>query len=237
MRSGSLTPKTDFIVRWVAGTLLGCLFIPVIYLVIGTMWEFSISIVSARFQAEPWYDGLIDILGSLLAPLIVFVIGAVIGFGQWLLALQNLLRAWVWVLTSAVNGIVVLYALVAANRFAPSLFLPTPSIASGFGSRFEFSETWFTVALFIGITCGVASGMSQWIVLRRYVERASLWLLAVMIGSIGIVGVFVTLARVVKNVVSVEALSCCVSPVAYGLITGGVFYSLLKHRKHKRDDR
>jgi len=98
--------------------------------------------------------------GSLSAVAVVAVFGAVIGVSlgitQWLVVRHQVPRAYRWVLASAMGGIV-----VGVLGFA---------IGGAVGGPLG------------GAAIGAALGIMQWLVLRRRVSRASVWVLASIVG-------------------------------------------------------
>lgn len=84
------------------------------------------------------------------------VIGASLGITQWLVLRRQIPRAYLWVLTSAMGGIV-----VGVLGFAMG-----EAVGGPFG----------------GAVIGAALGIMQWLVLRRLVSRAYVWVLASIVG-------------------------------------------------------
>ncbi len=120
-------------------------------------------------------------------------IGVFIGIAQWLVLRRYFVNAGWWVLTSSV-GWLAGWAIVVSGLIVPS----------GGG---------LVTSIIVGAIFGITMGLGQWLVLRRWVNWASMWILLSVPGwTIALTGL----------------LGSILAGVAVGAITGFAFDFLLR---------
>lgn len=125
-------------------------------------------------------------------------VGLIIGVAQWLVIRRYFSQAGWWVLASAV-GWIAGWALISSGSIVP----PGGGLVN---------------TMMAGVVFGLAMGIAQWIVLRRWVKLASVWILLSVPGwTIGLFGILGTI----------------LVGVVVGAITGFAFDFLLRF---PRDD-
>jgi hypothetical protein len=93
--------------------------------------------------------------------------GATGGYFQWVVLRERIAGAGLWGLASALG-----FGLAIGALIAPST-----------------DETFAVAGLLMAAIFGVSSGILQWLILRRKVQRAGWWLLANLLGSwVGAIG-------------------------------------------------
>ena len=98
------------------------------------------------------------VLGILLG----IVMGATGGYSQWVVLRERIAGAGLWGLTSALGFGSAMGALEAADT----------------------GESYAAATVIMGSVLGIVSGILQWLILRRKVAQAGLWLVASCIGSL-----------------------------------------------------
>jgi len=140
---------------------------------------------------------------------------------QWLVLRRQIPRAGSWVVAGIVALVVSLVVGIVAGGVAGFLLAAMGMEILGADSAFGVG---LAVSTFVGIPLALATFIiAQWLVLRRHVSRAGLWLLVPIVSIV----VTAVVASVVDLVVGGAAGEVVCIPV-YGAVTGGVLVWLLR---------
>ncbi len=175
----------------------------------GLGWAFWIQWILAN--AVGWSfsnmvrQAIIEAGGSDMNQVVTGVaIGLCLGFGQWIVLLQQPYKTGLWWILATIAG----WGFGWAIGWR---------IGWGFFSSFGFGVVFGT----IGVVAGTLVGISQWAILRGQVQQAGWWILTNTIGwSIGLILIF-TVARSF-------GLGWAVASGVAGAITGGPLIWLLR---------
>jgi uncharacterized protein with PQ loop repeat len=158
---------------------------------------------------------LAAVLGVLAA---TFIEGTVVGTMQWLVLRRPLksMRWRVWALATAL-GAFVAWTL----GMLPFLFT---SADTGATSSAEMSDlVIYTLAAALGLVSGTILGFPQWLVLRRYVQKAGWWVLAnALAWMLGMVIVFVGTSFIPAKGITWQLALPLLFVVAAGATVGAV---------------
>jgi hypothetical protein len=129
----------------------------------GWLVGWGLIFVRAGVQALPGNAGLLFTLATIGA-----LVGAAIGFGQWLALRSRIVGAGQWVVASTVGwaifGLLLIVQLLV-------VYAPRPPGQTA-------SLDVLIIPIWTGIITGALVGVLQWLVLRRQVPGAALWILA-----------------------------------------------------------
>lgn len=145
---------------------------------------------------------VIEALLGAAAPLVVAVImvaagtleGAIVGFAQWRVLRQPFpsIRARAWVLATALGSL-----LAWTLGMIPSTVLSLGADADAPASAEPPALLFFGLAALLGLALGPFLGVPQWLILRRAVPRAGLWVSANMLAwAVGMPLVFLGASNV-----------------------------------------
>lgn len=170
-------------------------------------------------------------LEGFVAPILTLVVvvaagsleGAALGFAQWLVLRRALpVIGWrQWTGATALAGVLAWVLGMTPNTLVDALGLGTGALVAA----------WMLVAPGLLLAIGTA----QWLVLRRHVARAVLWIPANVLGWIlGLAATFLGVALITETMpfivaVAIGVASGVVMGLVVGLITGAALLALL-HR-------
>lgn len=229
--------KTTFTLSWMWGTFMGC--------VLGYVSAFLIVVVGTEVTtpflhgSEPISD-IVDGVCALLIVLLAVIIGGVtFGFAQWKAALHGKVAKGVWILTSIIStcsGFAVAYIVsLILGRYAQAEYLGIVSVCpghfSGMDDRFLLGPLWLVGVIGFGVSWGIATGIPQWLVLRRYFYQTNRWLTVTIVGSLAMFGTFAAAVFAIGNTVVAPTLGCCFGPTVFSAVTGAVLYGILMRPK------
>jgi hypothetical protein len=158
-----------------------------------------------------------------------------IGLLQWKANLKSVLGAKpLWPAANAVSGILMgLIVAMIAHVFTNSDGVTTIPRES-------------TLVFDLGVVAlvGLAIGIPQWIVLRGYVHRASLWIVVNVLAPVAAIGLTAVPRALLNSLIIFDndasriefdflfVLSAYLGiPLVFGAITGTALFRLLQHRK------
>jgi len=147
---------------WPVVLFVGSLSALSIYRFLSTKFYHDASTEIWYVQPVNWQMHLSAIFALMIAGVIV---GGGVGFVQWL-ALRR-----IWPISAQWIGSCILGCVVA--------LLVSYSIIEILTSQLSVNLTFLTIAPFIG---GLASGIGEWLILKRHTSQASWWLIANMVG-------------------------------------------------------
>ena len=164
MESSKPNINHSFLFLWIASNIFA---LPILWgpLKLGT----EIILFLGRLSNGKPIDFIEFISPLLLIPLGGAVMGAWLGLVQWLVLRQQFSQIHRWVLVSCIGGLVgtslswVTYIIVDNSLLAHS-------------PKGSYPSEWLSFLVFGGIL-GLSLGISQWIVLRRLVNRAAWWII------------------------------------------------------------
>ena len=161
----------------------------------------GVSFAYGLFNRDPFDTLMGVILGA--------VMGLTGGYFQWVVLRERIAGAGLWGLTSALGYGAAMGALIAADA----------------GENNALAGV-----VILGSIFGVVSGILQWLILRRKVPRAGLWLLANLLGSlVGAVAILIATAVSKTGNWGLAIMSFgLVFGVGNGAITGAVLVWLLR---------
>ena len=165
-----------------------------------------------------------------------FIEGSLLGYFQWRVLKEKFsklpMRVWMeWTIAVAVLGWFL--------GMLPSLFFipanPDPSMQSG---GIDFDNPWIFVLLSVsmGLILGAVFGLFQWFALRKYAEKAEVWILANALGwGVGLGWIFLFASLPDENsgiffTVFVGAIGGILAGLSIGAITG-LFLLRIKKRE------
>ena len=195
----------DIWLGWVVYTILG-------YFILG-----AVTIAVIRFAP----GGLL--LGAVVGPLGMVVVALM----QWFV-LRGYIPAvrWLgWLLSTVLGQLVgMIMAVLVAVLLAPRIYLMLGGWQANIGGAVEFAT-----ALVRGVIFGLVIGFMQWLILRRYLQAAGWWVLAVTV-AMAITSVISTLwlPDVGQEGFVALPLTMSVTGVIVGAITGLVLTWLLR---------
>lgn len=145
--------STTFQVRWIIGTALGL----------------SIGLPAGLALGAP----LEVVVGMMLVtPVMLGLVGAILGASQWVALRRRVERAWLWILASAVGLGIGMTAGVVLVENVGRLITGAPvrlATAGTLGVAIAI--------LVLGVLGGIAAGSAQWFYLRRYCRPSAAWIL------------------------------------------------------------
>lgn len=137
------------------------------------------------------------------------VMGGIGGYFQWVALRERIAGAGLWGLASALGfGLAMVTPLAAGPVKNPAM-----------------------AVVLVGIVFGFVSGILQWLILRRKIPRAGLWLIANFLGSL--VGTIAFLIAVAISETGNWTLAIIIFGIGFGAgngaITGAALVWLLRH--------
>ncbi|MEP7289836.1 MAG: hypothetical protein ABI947_29145 [Chloroflexota bacterium] len=224
------TPRSTFVLYWVLVSVSCFLF--ALVAAVATYLAIAMLIESGIAPNNGWIE---NVLFFIVPVFEVLLLGAITGFAQWHLAFQGRFSKWVWIVTNAITSFTGILAVWLASFLYHGDYLGLvyvqPGTMSGLDDKFIVSQTWFIAVIIVGLSFGLASGIPQWLVLRRYFHNAWVWLGSSIIGGLAIFGSFILLVFTIRNATLVPCISCCLSPIILSTISGIVLYRLLHYPK------
>lgn len=201
----------DWVIASVGGVLLSSLAIPI---AMGSLTEEAIAKISNT------------------AYLLIYLLlgGVILGACQWIVLKKTFRRAYGWIVATALGAMFAEIAMIVL--VAPLFdFLADPSIWR-IAPIFRQAAT---SALTFRVVYGLTVGFAQWLFLRRRVQRAELWIAAVVLVQLLIFGVdiilphpdFISLATVDNSRRLIFVLGQFLRTVITGLIWGAITGILL----------
>lgn len=178
--------------------------------VLVSMIGFSVAAMLCARAAYILFDG--GDFDATLAIATGIVMGAIVGYLQWVVLREKIMRADWWVLASALG-------------FAA--FLVTPGVI-GLNANPE------VVGMLGVIALGLVGGSLQGLILRQQVKRAGWWLVATMSGAlVGEVGFPLWIALGATSNYDLSAIILGLTfGTGYGAITGAVLVWLLRQSSY-----
>jgi hypothetical protein len=119
--------------------------------------------------------------------------GASVGLAQWKIALKEKISKRVWLLSCTFTVATGVIGLLAASYVAPPMISVHQGIYSGLDTRLTLNNSWAVTVVVLGGVFGFATGLPQWLVLRRHFDNASSWLLSLTIAGITLFAVYAAL--------------------------------------------
>ncbi|MEO8611140.1 MAG: hypothetical protein ABI690_24805 [Chloroflexota bacterium] len=224
----------DFVKRWVWSTFVGWMFALLAIIPALAIWEIITSVGWAHRDTgwyQFWSAYLTDITFNVLMLVTLIVMGISIGLAQWQIALRDKIGKKRWLFANAFLIIAAGIGFLISSPISPGILAVQSGIMSGMDDYFTLKETWLLGVLTRGIVIGAAIGLPQWLILRRTFYKAHHWWFAVILGSVAVFASAVTIISIVKSVLISETLICCLSPIAFGTVTGIALYHLLNRSK------
>ncbi len=171
------------------------------------------------------------LVGLALSP--ATVEGIIVGIAQWLVLRGRLpaLSLWKWALATAASAVAV-WSLGTLPGASVGLSAPDSSPAS-----FAPGYQTLLIAVALGAVAGITTGLAQWLVLRRHVARAWLWLPANAAAWMAAMIVVVAGAALIPPDASLTSLSLAilgivaVAGIAVGAIHGYALVAWLLPRR------
>jgi hypothetical protein len=220
--------RSRFVWRWVCGTTFGW--------GRGLVVAFLVSPLLLQLESIGHTNSvlfLVIALPTLIA--IPLMLGLSIGWGQWQLSLQGYIPKRGWLYASAVVGVTFVIGLMVGNMITPPIMTPSTSGCSELCESYQVADTWLESVLIFGVCIGLAVGLPQWVVLRRYRENTALWIAATIGASILTVTYFILFLQTRSALLLFGAI--CLAPPLFAFIIGFPLYNMLAHKpKPKHDD-
>lgn len=165
--------------------------------------------------------------------------GTVVGTAQWLVLRRPLpgMRWRAWVLATAV-GAFVAWTL----GMLPSTLLSTVSATQSSAPTEPSNSVVYGLAALMGLVAGAVLGTPQWLVLRRHVPRAALWIAAnALAWAPGMVMAFVAANLLFATGIGISAVVLAIAALAaigtvVGAIHGLVLIWLVRLRQSMASD-
>ncbi len=190
-------PTFDFCILWIAANGIGTAIGLIIFFALAiSLGFFGLSLPEQRSNLEIAWKMIVGDIQAFMP------FGGLIGIMQWLVLRKHVPNSGIWFLTSAIA----MFIGGATNDVLP-LFFQLPPLPNLFIFWFLF---------------GCASGIMQWLILKRQIPHSGLWILInILAGSIA--GIFFA--------DSLGILGGSFGWVMAGIITGGTMFLLLKTPK------
>ncbi|MBE9197681.1 MULTISPECIES: hypothetical protein [unclassified Nodularia (in: cyanobacteria)] len=123
------------------------------------------------------------------------IVFAVVFAADQALILRRYISGWLWILATSIGWLI-------ANSIAIAWVKYISAIASSFneGVSPELALLWGFLSTFSYISTGIWLGLCQWLVLRRYLKQAWLWIFLPSV-SFFLISVFVWLLSLVQDLI------------------------------------
>jgi hypothetical protein len=216
---------------------MGCV---LAYLACFIIWIVGTEISTVLLRGADLIGSWLDDVASLLIVLATPVIGsAIFGFAQWKAALQGRVSKSVWLFTSVASNISSFTAIYIVapifGSFTQAEYLGILRVQSGrmsgLDDRFLLGPLWLAGVIYLGVVWGIATGIPQWLVLRRHFNNTNGWLGITILGSLAMFGAFAAFVHFLRSTIIVPTLSCCIGPVIFSAVTGTMLYGILSRPK------
>jgi hypothetical protein len=222
--------RAQFVFQWVLGNVVGWIFAATVGI---TCVGFFILFLPTEYHDEG-SNSLLTTAHSILLTtfmwLSLLAVGGFFGFGQWKTSLRDLVDKWVWLVANAIAGAALILSLIAFSSSVPSLVRVESGPASGMDTSYKLTSTWLIAILSMSSLVALTVGIPQWLALRRYVFRSSLWLLIVFLATIAVFVPFILITYAFESALFSLTVISCASPLIFAAITGIGIFELMKHR-------